>query len=324
MPRTSCPAPRGCATPTRPICACPARIEWEFAARGGGLIEASRYFRLSPYGPNQTIVHEWVFPDVVRKPPRVRKVGLKKPHPLGFYDLLGNVSEMTSSTFRVEYTGGRSGGIALRGASVLRDGANAALPSLRSEIPLYAKGKAFSRNDVGLRLMIASLATSSPQEVERLKKIYQHYSQGAQPVFGVALGGPQAGWQQLRDTLGEVSPKALKAVAPQLNQLEAKLQQAATKMRKVEGDSALVTIRTAVYCLFATYKTMLNEMYLRPIARLSPDAGRRRRAEQNLRDNQAAREESLEQYFAQLDLMDRLYSRTGGAGAAWRSTASFW
>lgn len=287
----------------------PNEIEWEFAARGGGLIEPSQYFRLSPYGPNQTEVHEWCYPDVVRQPPRVRKVGEKKPHPLGFYDLLGNVSEMTSSIFRVEYTGGRCGGFALRGGSALKDGAKATLPSKRSEMPLYKNGKAFSRNDVGLRLVITSLVTASRQDVTRLKEIYQRYGQAAQPVFGVSLGGSQAGWQQLRDALASVSPQALKAVSPQLNELEAGLRQATTKMRKVEGDSALVTIRTAVYCLFAAYKTMVNERSLQTIIRLSQNASRRQRAQQNLMDNQAARSESLEQYFAQLDLMDRLYSK---------------
>ncbi|MCF8042862.1 MAG: formylglycine-generating enzyme family protein [Desulfarculaceae bacterium] len=287
----------------------PNETEWEFAARGGGLVDPSQYFRLSPYGPNQTIVHEWCFPEVVRNPPRVRKVGLKKPHPLGLYDLLGNVAEMTTSLFRVEYTGGRSGGFALRGGSALKDGAKATLPSKRSEMPLYKNGKAFSRNDVGMRLVITSLVTASRQDVTRLKEVYQRYGQAAQPVFGVSLGGSSAGWQQLREALGRVNPQALKAVAPQLNQLEAGLRQATTRMRKVESDSALVTIRTAVYCLFATYKTMVNEMYLRPIIRLSQSAARRQRAQQNLRDNQEARGESLEQYFAQLDLMDRLYSK---------------
>ncbi|BEQ17065.1 formylglycine-generating enzyme family protein [Desulfoferula mesophila] len=287
----------------------PDEVEWEFAARGGGLIEPSQYFQRTPYGPNQTVVHEWCFPEVVRAPPRVRAVGLKKPHPLGFYDLLGNVAEMTSSLFRVEYTAGRSGGYALRGGSTMKDGAEQCLPSLRAEMPLYKNGKPFTRNDVGLRLVIASLATASRQDVARLKQIYERYGQGGQPVFGVSLGGSQAGWQQLRDTLGRVSPQALKAVDPQLDQLEAKLRQAATKMRKVESDSALVTIRTAVYCLYATYKTMLNEMYLKPIVQMSQSSERRRRAQQNLHDNQVAREESLEQYFAQLDLMDRLYSR---------------
>lgn len=287
----------------------PNETEWEFAARGGGLIEPSQYFRLSPYEPNQTEAHEWCHPGVVRGDLRVRKVGLKKPHPLGFYDLLGNVSEMTSSIFRVEYTGGRCGGFALRGGSALKDGLKATLPSKRSEMPLYKNGKAFSRDDVGMRLVITSLVTASNRDVTRMKEIYQRYGQAGQPVFGVSLGGSSAGWQQLRDTLASVSPQALKTVDPQLNQLEAGLRQATTKMRKVESDSALVTIRTAVYCLFAAYKTMVNEMYLRPIIQLSQSAARRRRAQQNLRDNQAARGESLEQYFAQLDLMDRLYSR---------------
>ncbi|MBU4604072.1 MAG: hypothetical protein KKH66_04155, partial [Proteobacteria bacterium] len=219
------------------------------------------------------------------------------------------VSEMTSSIFRVEYTGGRCGGFALRGGSALKDGAKATLPSKRSEMPLYKNGKAFSRNDVGLRLVITSLVTASRQDVTRLKKIYQSYGQASQPLFGVSLGGSQADWQKLRDALASVSPQALKAVTPQLNELEAGLRQATTKMRKVEGDSALVTIRTAVYCLFAAYKTMVNEKSLQTIIRLSQNASRRQRAQQNLLDNQAARDESLEQYFAQLDLMDRLYNK---------------
>lgn len=303
------PRSQGSPDPSGAYLRLPSETEWEFAARGGGLLEPSLYFRLSPYPPGQVTEYEWCSPEVVRGDPRIREVGKRKPHPLGFYDLLGNVAEMTASLYRVEYIGGRSGGFALRGGSALKTRAADMLPSLRSEMPFYRGGKASAREDVGMRLLIAAPATASRREFNRLEEFYKRYGQSSKPVFGVAVGSSLPNLQSLRQTLGAVSPQALKAVGSQLNQVEARIEQVSRKMRKVESDSALVTIRTAVYCLFATYKTMRNEMYLRPISEQSKSATRRQRALQSLNDNRAAREESLEQYFAQLDLMDRLYSK---------------
>ncbi|MEE3423738.1 MAG: SUMF1/EgtB/PvdO family nonheme iron enzyme [Succinimonas sp.] len=97
----------------------PTEEEWEFAARGGTKVESTVFDADTPYDEDDELsAYEW-FSGPSSSHNKVQKVGKLKPNPLGLHDMLGNVQEMTSSLYRVEYYQGRSGGFTMRGGNYL-------------------------------------------------------------------------------------------------------------------------------------------------------------------------------------------------------------
>ena len=67
----------------------PTEAEWEFAARGGGLVAATDWsYKYS--GSNKIDSICWAYINSSRKS---HQVGLKSPNQLGLYDMSGNVAE---------------------------------------------------------------------------------------------------------------------------------------------------------------------------------------------------------------------------------------
>ena len=73
----------------------PTEIEWEFVARGGGAVSEDAFDLQHPYG-DALRQHEW-YSGAESSHNKKKAIGLLKPNPLGVHDLLGNISEMTSS-----------------------------------------------------------------------------------------------------------------------------------------------------------------------------------------------------------------------------------
>ena len=150
----------------------PTDSEWEFAARGGMNVSSSEFSAdVFPFADGKTIAdYAWFKGQGSSSDGKVRVIGLKEPNPLGFYDILGNVSEMMLDPFHATRTGrlhGQSGGFTVRGGSVL-SGPDEMITAYRSERAYFTKGKETQGRDMGLRMVLSLPFTTSINEVRDL------------------------------------------------------------------------------------------------------------------------------------------------------------
>ncbi|MDY0222610.1 MAG: SUMF1/EgtB/PvdO family nonheme iron enzyme [Desulfobacterium sp.] len=156
----------------------PAEDEWEYCARGGlGALQAGSFDNGLPFSAAEASEFAWHLGNAKHQ---LRPVGLRKPDAGGFYDLFGNVQEMTSGLFRPEIWQGKPGGVAVRGGSVstpvveLRS-------ALRAELDVYAwnvdEKKVEERRsfNTGLRLAIGANVVVTSAQRTRIEKEYEAY-----------------------------------------------------------------------------------------------------------------------------------------------------
>lgn len=148
----------------------PTDSEWEFAARGGEAVTSSEFSdELFPL-EGTLADYAWYKGKDSSTNGKVNVIGLKKPNPLGFYDILGNVSEIMLDPFYATRTGrlhGQSGGYIVRGGSVLSSRAELST-ALRLEKPFYVGSRESKSRDSGVRLVLSLPVTTSMQEVQSL------------------------------------------------------------------------------------------------------------------------------------------------------------
>lgn len=150
----------------------PSDEEWEYAARGGTKVTQSEFEALRPPMENDDIsLYAW-YQGANSANGKIQLTGLKKPNPLGLYDMLGNAQEMTLEPFKAVRTGrllGLSGGICVRGGSYLSK-ESALTSALRTEKPLYVNGKPLSAPDTGTRFVLGLPVATSVKEVKNLNE----------------------------------------------------------------------------------------------------------------------------------------------------------
>lgn len=152
----------------------PTDSEFEFAVRGG------RAAGTSQFNAN-TFVTEGSLRDYAwhsgsqSSNGKVNYPGRLKPNPLGLFDLLGNVQEMTSDPFYATRQGrlhGQSGGFVCRGGSYLTSAA-AMTSAYRVEKPYYTDGKETRSKDTGLRLVLTVPVMTQMSDVKLLNEEVQ-------------------------------------------------------------------------------------------------------------------------------------------------------
>lgn len=150
----------------------PTDSEWEYAARGGNAVTSSQ-FSAEVFPLEGSIAdYAWYKGQDSAADAKVRVIGLKKPNPLGLYDILGNVSEMMLDPFYATRTGrlhGQSGGFIVRGGSVLSAKSDM-ITAYRSEKPFFTRGKESTARDMGVRLVLSVPVTTSINEVRALNE----------------------------------------------------------------------------------------------------------------------------------------------------------
>lgn len=154
----------------------PTEAEWEFAARGGLKVGANDFDLKHPYVTGSVGDYEW-FSGPASSGDTVKKIGGKKPGPLGLHDMLGNVAEMTASQYSVEYYQGRVGGITTRGGDFYTE-EERIRSSARDEFTLYNASLEFkprTAETVGFRLALASPIFTNALANEKMEKEWESY-----------------------------------------------------------------------------------------------------------------------------------------------------
>ena len=144
--------------------------EWEFAARGGNAVTQSQFeANLPPMENDDISLYAW-FDGPQSANGKLQLAGLKKPNPLGLYDMLGNAQEMILEPFKAVRTGrllGLSGGVCVRGGSYLTPKDSLA-SSFRTEKPLYVNGADVVSSDTSTRFVLSVPVAQSTDEVKKL------------------------------------------------------------------------------------------------------------------------------------------------------------
>lgn len=155
----------------------PTEAEWEFAARGGiEMLEQhpDRFDRPYPY--EELGNHEWYKQSAGN---RVRDCASEhvKPNPVGLYDMLGNVEELTMSLFGPEYQQGRFGQLAIRGGNYGTSAADLSA-AMRTEALTHAKdGAPYRSPKIGFRLALSTSISSMQVTPDTLDRAFAEYEQ---------------------------------------------------------------------------------------------------------------------------------------------------
>lgn len=162
----------------------PTEEEWEFVARGGLDLKKDPHFNWIdplPFERANGELYARVSPTSDRRATiigRYRDIG-------GFYDLFGNVREITEDRFTSEPGQGRVGGYALRGGGFL-DTLDELHAGRREELPVYrlstTSGSSqtpqmqLSRpSDVGMRIALGAPVIATTDLAENLRASYAEY-----------------------------------------------------------------------------------------------------------------------------------------------------
>ncbi|WP_454691465.1 formylglycine-generating enzyme family protein [Achromobacter aloeverae] len=197
----------------------PTEVEWEFAARGGmGVDSAARAEARYPMD-GELRDYEW-YGGPQSANGKAQLVGRLKPNPLGLYDMLGNVAEMTSDAFHLSKLDRPHGGT---GAYVIRGGdfrsKEADLRSAaRREGNYYDEDGDMKDKTVGVRWVVAAPELTSKGRTEQLEKGWAELGSGQ--VSADAANKGKSAVEELGDLAGKVEDGKLKE---QLKDLEGKL-----------------------------------------------------------------------------------------------------
>lgn len=194
----------------------PTEMEWEYAARGGlTAVDAGRFGEELPVSRADLPKYAFVQPEAKAK---TRRIGSLEPTEGGFYDLFGNVQELTVDWFQADRGQGKSGALTVRGGSInnTRDNLRSAY---RSEMPLYQpKGEKMEegRNySTGFRVVLVAPVLPTPKYVSQLEKDYEAYVNALRsqtPVGETAVNSAVQAGNTMADLAKELA--ALTGMAP--------------------------------------------------------------------------------------------------------------
>ncbi len=200
----------------------PTELEWEYAARGG--YEAGSEFENPlPFVADKIKQYTWAKPYSKNGTTRIGRWQAS----YGFYDLFGNVQELTSSLFVAEIIQGKVGALTTRGGS-FQDQAKTLSSAFRREIELYkpkedSEGKITEITEslsptTGIRLAIGTLFSPSPRFSEQIEVEYNTYKKTfrGQTAAGKSIGETSSGgiWKNMVTRFNlELKKAELKTIA---------------------------------------------------------------------------------------------------------------
>lgn len=172
----------------------PTEDEWEYAARGGNKVEASK-FRDPTYFSGESSVNENAWHDSTSSANgKAQRVGLLNANQLQLYDMLGNVEEIVMEGFRLNHPGrlhGATGGFITKGGHFFTS-AGQIRASYRRERNHFdsTTGEPNRSKTVGLRLKISAPVLASKNSFQKIQNEWARLpqidsGQGAQGVIGI-------------------------------------------------------------------------------------------------------------------------------------------
>ena len=141
----------------------PTEAEWEYAVRGGAKVDPARFpaRRFFDEGSLSDYAH---FQAAGSGRGKLLPIGLRRPNPLGLYDVYGNAEELVLEPYRLNAVGrphGQAGGLVTRGGSIDAEEAQI-YTAQRREYPMYntRSGAALAGDFFGLRPVISTQIVS--------------------------------------------------------------------------------------------------------------------------------------------------------------------
>ncbi|WP_437882117.1 formylglycine-generating enzyme family protein [Pseudomonas sp. LRF_L74] len=163
----------------------PTEVEWEYAARGGQAVsrqelEGRLFPRKVEGSEGDGPLADWaVFNQVAGgtgQTARLLPIGLKKPNPIGLFDVIGNAAEMVQESFQLVSSGRRQGtygGFVVKGGNYL-EGEMTLFTGMRREYPLFGADGTEQKNETtGFRVALGAL--SAPRS--RYKELFAQWQQ---------------------------------------------------------------------------------------------------------------------------------------------------
>ncbi|SLN48762.1 Formylglycine-generating sulfatase enzyme [Falsiruegeria litorea R37] len=160
----------------------PTETEWEYATRGGAVIDANRFSDLTFFEDGEMrdyAIHQGAGAGRGRLNP----VGLRLPNPLGLYDVYGNAEELMLEAFRLNALGrahGQVGGVVTRGGSVLSD-EDQIYSAQRTEYPPFdvRTGRPLRGDSFGARFVISTYVATSEARLSDIRDRWITRAEGA-------------------------------------------------------------------------------------------------------------------------------------------------
>ena len=296
----------------------PTEAEWEFAARGGLAVREDLFSLDYPY-EDELSSYEW-FSGPSSSHNKIQEVAKLKPNPLGLYDMLGNVSEMTYNLYQMEFYQGRTGGMTARGGHFLTDETELRT-YLRTEQPLYLgdinRGmKPNVKPTMGIRLALgAPILTDSPT-IRDLEDQWEDYRQGSGAETPAALSIAPVQVQtdvkvaEAKDHLTKIKEALVKhkadpVVMQNLKNVEAAINDTIFIRKQADQDMAIAVVRLATYTSFVTAREFHKLTILHPLVENAKTSGnsvmlgkltpRVKEIEQNIGEGLASYQVAMEQ-----------------------------
>ena len=149
----------------------PTETEWEYAARGGSRVDAlafgARRFFERGEGIDSFAWHHGTTRG------KARPIGIRKPNPLGLFDIYGNMEELVLEPYRMNAVGrphGQAGGVVTRGGS-FRSIPDDLYSARRTEWPLFriSDGRPSAQDTFGVRFVLSTHVSVSDSHVAGIR-----------------------------------------------------------------------------------------------------------------------------------------------------------
>ena len=183
----------------------PTEMEWEYAARGGN-IDPDDFNKELPFKRDEIEK----FAVVKGAGAKILRLGTRQPTLNNFYDLFGNVQEVTGDAFQAEMGQGKAGALTARGGSVDTEKKDLR-SSYRTEVPFYqvlSSGKISQSNaSTGFRLVLVAPVIPTAKYRAQIEQAHQEYLatlRNATPAGQSQLNGTVIATQDLGNVTMEL------------------------------------------------------------------------------------------------------------------------